>query len=124
MFKLRRVNIEGSKELFTRIRDFVIFLKKTLPVREVYLFGSFAKNEIHEGSDIDLLIIGDFKERFFDRIGNILDLTDLPIEPLVYTTEEFEELKQSENPFITGVLKTAIRLDDKRGKYHAENNHP
>jgi hypothetical protein len=74
MFKLRRVNIEGSKELFTRIRDFVIFLKKTLPVREVYLFGSFAKNEIHEGSDIDLLIIGDFKERFFDRIGNILDL--------------------------------------------------
>ena len=113
MFKLRRVNIEGSKELFTRIRDFVIFLKKTLPVREVYLFGSFAKNKIHEGSDIDLLIIGDFKERFFDRIGNILDLTDLPIEPLVYTTEEFEELKQSENPFITGVLKTAIRLDDK-----------
>jgi len=113
MSTLRRIDIAHSQELFTKIRDFVSLLKKELLVGEVYLFGSFAKNEIHEGSDIDLLIIGDFKERFFDRIGKILDLTDLPIEPLVYTTEEFEELKQSGNPFITGVLKTAIRLDDK-----------
>jgi len=43
--------------------------------------------------------------------GKVLDLTDIPIEPLVYTTEEFEELKTSNNPFITEVLKTAIRLD-------------
>lgn len=40
----------------------------------------------------------------------ILDLTYLPIEPLVYTIEEFEELKNSGNPFITEVLKTAIRI--------------
>jgi len=113
MYTLRRVNIEESKALFTRIRDFVSFLKKELPVRDVYLYGSFAKNEIHEGSDIDLLIIGDFKERFVDRIGKILDLTDLPIEPLVYTPKEFEELRQSENPFIAEVLKTAMLLDDK-----------
>jgi len=30
--------------------------------------------EIHEGSDIDLLIAGDFSERFFEKIGKILDL--------------------------------------------------
>jgi uncharacterized protein len=113
VYKFRRVNIEESKELFTRIKDFVSFLKKELPVRDIYLYGSFARNEIHEGSDIDLLIIGDFKEKFVDRIGKILDLTDLPIEPLVYTPKEFDELLQSQNPFITEVLKTAIRLDDK-----------
>jgi len=79
-------------------------------VTEVYLYGSFAKGEIHEGSDMDLLIIGDFSERFFDRIGKILDLTELPIEPLVYTVEEFEEFKKSQNPFIMEVLKTAVKI--------------
>ncbi|GBE06051.1 MAG TPA: nucleotidyltransferase domain-containing protein [Nitrospirae bacterium] len=111
MYKLRRVNIEQSKDLLNELRVFAIRLKKNLPVREVYLYGSFAKGEIHEGSDIDLLIVGDFNERFFDRIGKILDLTDLPIEPLVYTMGEFEELKNSQNPFITEILKTAIRLE-------------
>lgn len=110
MYKLCRVNIEQSKELLNKIRIFTEELKKVLPVKEVYLYGSFAKDEIHEGSDIDLLIIGDFKERFFDRVGKVLELTDLPIEPLVYTVKEFEELKNSKNPFITEVLKTAIRL--------------
>lgn len=110
MYKLCRVDIKHSEDLINEIRDFANELKKVFPVKEIYLYGSFAKGEIHEGSDIDLLIIGDFKERFFDRIGKILDLTDLPIEPLVYTVEEFKELKNSQNPFITEVLKTAIRL--------------
>jgi len=111
VYKLCRVNIEHSKELIEELRKFVKKLKKELPVKEVYLYGSFARGEIHEGSDIDLLIVGEFRERFFDRIGTILDLTELPIEPLVYTAEEFEELKTSVNPFITEVLRTAKRLD-------------
>lgn len=110
MYKLCRVNIENSEDLLNEIRAFAGRLKESLPVREVYLYGSFAKGEVHEGSDIDLLIIGDFTERFFDRIGKILDLTDLPIEPLVYTVDEFEEFKKSQNPFILEILKTAILL--------------
>lgn len=66
--------------------------------------------EIHEGSDTDLIIVGDFKERFFERIGRILDPTDLPMEPHVYTVEEFKQLKDSQNPFVAEVLKTAKRL--------------
>ncbi len=111
MYKLCRVDIERSKEILDKVKIFTRKLKKNLPVTEVYLYGSFAKGEIHEGSDIDLIIVGDFKERFFDRIGKVLDLTELPIEPLVYTNEEFEDLKNSQNPFITEVLKTAVRLD-------------
>jgi hypothetical protein len=79
-------------------------------VREVYLFGSFARGEVHEGSDVDLMIIGDFTGRIFDRIGMVLDMTELPIEPLVYTPAELEEMKASGNPFITEVLRTALRL--------------
>ncbi|MDI6714655.1 MAG: nucleotidyltransferase domain-containing protein [Thermodesulfovibrio sp.] len=110
MYKLCRINLEHSKEIINKVKELVSEMKIKLPVKEVYLYGSFAKNEIHEGSDIDLIIIGDFKERFFDRIGKILELTDLPIEPIVYTPEEFDELNKSQNPFITEVLKTAIKL--------------
>jgi hypothetical protein len=111
VYKLCRVDIERSEDLLNEIKIFAGELKKNLSVKEVYLYGSFAKGEIHEGSDMDLLIIGDFSERFFDRIGRILDLTDLPVEPIVYTVEEFDELKKSQNPFIMEILKTGIRLD-------------
>jgi len=110
MYKLCRINPEHSKEVIDKLKELVSEMKRRLPVKEVYLYGSFAKNEIHEGSDLDLLIIGDFKERFFERIGKILELTDLPIEPIVYTPEEFDELMKSQNPFITEILKTAIKL--------------
>jgi len=46
--------------------------------------GNYEWSCFYEGSDIDLLIIGQLEERLFDRIGKILDLTDLPIELFVY----------------------------------------
>jgi len=76
---------------------------------DVYLYGSFATGEIHEGSDIDLIIVGDFKERFFDRIGKILELTDLPIEPLVYTRAEFDKMMRG-NLFLNEIFKYARKM--------------
>ena len=92
------------------MKEFANRLKETLPVTEVYLYGSVARGEVHEGSDIDLIIVGDFKERMFERIGKVLELTDLPIEPLVYTEEEWKALKGESNPFIKAALKETIRL--------------
>jgi len=76
--------------------------EEKMPIKEVYFYDPFARGEIHEevheGSDIDLIIIGNFKERLFDRIGKVLDLTDLPIEPLVYTEEGFRQMIREGNP--------------------------
>jgi len=83
--RLRRIDIGRSKDILDELKAFAKRLTKELPVREVYLYGSFARGEIHEGSDIDLIVVGDFTERLFERIGKILDLTDLPVEPLAYT---------------------------------------
>jgi predicted nucleotidyltransferase len=110
MPKLVRVNIERLEEYYEGLTRFVRELKATLPVEEVWLHGSFARGEVHEGSDIDLIIVGDFKERFHERIGRILALTDLPIEPLVYTRQEFEAMKQEGNPLIKEVLATGKAL--------------
>lgn len=110
MPKLCRVNIERSEEIFEALRAFVKQLKEKLPVEEVYLYGSFARGEIHEGSDIDLVIIGNFSESFFRRIGRVLEMTDLPVEPLVYNRDEFERMVRDKNPLILEVLKTGKKL--------------
>lgn len=108
MYKLCRIDIEKREKVYEELEAFVKRLRSVYTIYHIYLFGSAAQNALHEGSDIDLIIVGDFKERFFQRIASILALTSLPIEPLVYTKEEFEEMKQ--DPFLQGVLEESIGL--------------
>ena len=66
--------------------------------KHVILFGSRAKGEAREDSDIDLILVSDqFKDvRFADRIARFL-IEIRPrreVEPLCYTPEEFEELRK------------------------------
>lgn len=110
MPKLCNIHIEERERTLKELKIFVDKLKKRFSTKEVYLYGSFAKDEVHEGSDIDLIIVGDFKGRIFARIDAVLKLTDLPIEPLVYTPVEFERMKRSGNPFIKGAIATGKRL--------------
>ncbi|MHA1196719.1 MAG: nucleotidyltransferase domain-containing protein [Promethearchaeota archaeon] len=110
MYKLCRIDIENLEEIHKKLNVFINKLKKLFKIQDIYLYGSFYTGKIHEGSDIDLIIVGDFNERFFERIGKILSLTDLPIEPLVYTKQEFEELIRSKNPFILEIIKNSRKL--------------
>jgi len=108
MHKLCRIDIEKREEVYQELETFVKRVRSLYTIYHVYLFGSAAENALHEGSDIDVIIVGDFKERFFQRIANMLAITSLPVEPLVYRKEEFEEMKQE--PFIQEILKNAQEL--------------
>lgn len=108
MLRLRNIDIEYRQEIYKRLNKFVCRLKEKFVINAIYLYGSFAKGEIHEGSDIDLVIVGNFKGRIFERIDEVLKLTELPIEPLVYTKEEFSRLKNT--PFLREIIKTAKLL--------------
>ena len=79
-------------------------------ISAIILYGSFARGDFHEGSDVDLIVVGDFRERPHRRAATILDLTDLPIEPICYIEEEFAELVRSKNPFIREALAEGIRV--------------
>ncbi len=113
MHKICRIDIGRSKELFGKIDSFVDKLTSHINIKKVYLFGSMARNDFNEGSDIDLAIIGDFKERFLDRSDKILEMTELPIELLCYTEKEFEEMRIKGNPFIKEILKGRILFSSK-----------
>ena len=109
MLKLCNINIEHSKEIYKRLNKFIKKLREKFSIKEIYLYGSSAKGILHEGSDIDLVIVGNFNGRIFNRIEEIFKLTDLPVEPLVYTPEEFQQMKKH-NPFIKEVIKTGHKL--------------
>ena len=69
--------------------------------QKVILFGSFARGDCHATSDLDLLIIKDAECPFIEWIGDVLALCDytISLEPLVYTPEEFERMREEGYPF-------------------------
>lgn len=107
MLKLRRVDIERSEEIFRKIDEYVEEVVKSLNPYLVILFGSFATGDINEGSDIDTLVVADFKESFLDRIKKLVDLNKfrIPVEPVGYTLKEFKEMKKRKNAFIMEVVE-------------------
>lgn len=108
MHKLCRVNLEDREKIYEQLRQFARLLKTKHKVKKVYLYGSFARGDFNEGSDIDLIIVGEFDGKMPQRINKILDLTSLPVEPLVYSEAEFEQMK--ERAFLEEVLATAKEL--------------
>jgi len=114
MHQLCRLDLSRGKTLYRELGVELRALAQQLRTRyrasKILAFGSYARHELNEGSDIDLLIVGEFTERFHKRIGAVLDLTELPIEPLCYTEAEFEQLVRAKNPFITAVLEEAVEL--------------
>ncbi|MEA1905905.1 MAG: nucleotidyltransferase domain-containing protein [Euryarchaeota archaeon] len=92
------------------MRLFAKEVRKKHDVHKIIVFGSFVRKDLNEGSDIDIIIVGDFKERFHKRIATILDLTDLPIEPLCYTIKEFDRMIDEENLFIEAAVRGGVLI--------------
>ena len=107
-----RKSFVRDEKIGRQIRRLVRRVVSRLKPDKVFLFGSFARGDYNEASDVDLLVVGDFQGRFFDRIGKVLELNDtsLSVEPLVYTREEFEKMLRNKNPFLSHVLKEAVAL--------------
>ena len=77
------------------------------PVEQILLFGSAARGEQDEASDVDLIVIKRTSERFHQRILDV-PLLPVPADVFVYTPEEFAEMREHENPFILSALEDAV----------------
>jgi len=106
------INRESNKI----VKRFINLIINKFNLKKVIIFGSFARGDYHKGSDLDLIIVGEFKERFIDRIGKIIELndSDLEIDAMVYTEEEFQKMIQERRPFIEQVLEEGIVVYEKR----------
>lgn len=89
-------------------------IERHLPIREVYLFGSYADGTANNDSDIDIAIVSDgFRGiRYFDRqtIHHLIkkDLLkvyfNLELHP--FKTEDFTP----DNPFVEEILRTGKKI--------------
>ena len=76
----------------------------------VYLFGSWARGEADELSDLDLVVIKTTSAPFFSRLREVAKL--LPtgmgsLDVLVYTPEEFAAMRRDGNAFAEMIAEEA-----------------
>ena len=88
------------------INEIVNIINKSGPAEKIILFGSHARGDADEYSDLDLIIIRKTEKQFIDRLAEV---PSLPIhaDVFVYTPEEFSQMKENENPFIMSALEHA-----------------
>ncbi len=99
--KIRGIIIEFGRQL----------KKNNIPVDFLMLFGSYAKGNFHEDSDLDIAVIspGFGKNRLFERIHlmNISAKIDSRIEPHPISTKDW---KEGWKEMVCEINKTGIRI--------------
>jgi len=82
------------------------FLEKFNGISHAFIYGSFAKGEEKEDSDIDLLIIGEVNEdKLIEVISKLERKLQREINYAIYEKEDFSKKKKEDNSFILDILK-------------------
>lgn len=98
-----------SKERFNKeIQNIVKRIIKIYKPEKIILFGSLAKGNLNEGTDIDLFIIKeDIPEIGVDRIRQLERLIKykLATDFIIYKSKEVEQRLKLGDPFVTSIVK-------------------
>ena len=88
-----------DRETDATMKRFAGSLKKRMHVERLILFGSRARGDHFVQSDFDVVVVSDdfAGMRFPSRGARLLELWDsnLDLEPLCYTRDEWERLKNN-----------------------------
>lgn len=94
-----------------------ILIREYAPEKLV-LFGSVAQGEIHEWSDLDLVVIKRTEKPLLERIEEVLRLVrpQVGLDVLVYTPEELESLVDERRVFVLDeiIYKGAVAYERRR----------
>ncbi len=91
-------------------------IKEDYYPEKIILFGSYASGHPTRGSDIDLLIIKNTKDRLVDRITQIykiLDIKRVDLSPFVLTPEEIRQRIEMGDQFFKEILSKGEVLYEK-----------
>jgi len=84
--------------------------ENNIPIKQAILFGSYARGNYHEWSDVDLALVSDIFEgnRIDDRskIRRITLRVSSDIEVLPYRPQDFN----SDDPFVKEIMETGVRI--------------
>lgn len=98
----------AQKEESDRRIDMAVDALAGYDPERIYLFGSFARNEDDELSDLDLVVIKKTTLPFFERMREAAKFLPFEIgsfDLFVYTPEEFSSMQKNGNAFIETLLE-------------------
>jgi predicted nucleotidyltransferase len=82
--------------------------------RKAIVFGSVARGEADEWSDLDLVIVADTPRPFLERYQDFEGIYDVwrRLDLLIYTPGEFAQMVQDGRPFIEQVLREGVVIHE------------
>lgn len=87
--------------------------------QKAYVYGSVARGEQDEASDVDLVLIRETRAAFFDRIREVMKLVGElgAVDLLIYTPAELTELvEQRRSGFLEQVLTRGVAIEGTQGR--------
>ncbi len=89
-----------------KVRQVVEELKPYYP-QQIILFGSAARGEMDEYSDLDFVVIKTTDQPWLDRLKTVALLCHVPgaIDFFVYTPEEWQRMQETGSAFAEQVLR-------------------
>jgi len=104
--KMRPAGRPDVEEILRRV---VEKIRRDYDPEKIILFGSYARGEPSEDSDIDLFIVKETDKRPIDRFVEVSEITyerglKAIISPLIYTPEEVQERLDLGDDFVEEVL--------------------
>ena len=93
---------ERQAKLNTALDQILRALITNYQPEKVILFGSMARSDVSEWSDVDLVIVKETPLPFLQRSKAValLCLVPVSVDYLVYTPDEFDQMVAERNPFI------------------------
>jgi len=98
-----------DQRIINTIKQYIKSIPKEYGIKKVFLFGSFARGNEKDGSDIDVALIFENMSDFYATQRDLMKLRrgiDLRIEPHPIKSENFN----SSNPFAHEIDKTGIEI--------------
>jgi len=98
-----------NQSIIETAERFTMLIPSNLKVKKAYLFGSYAKGNEHEESDIDIALVLSNMSDFFETQMQLMRIRrniDLRIEPHPIIETEFNDT----NPFALEIQSTGIEL--------------
>jgi predicted nucleotidyltransferase len=115
LFRLNRDSpiVEELRRIFLKTESFGRFIRDNLEevwnIRFALIYGSFARGEESEGSDVDLLVVGDVDERrmlsIFDKVEERMGRE---VNYIAWTVAEFEEKVRERVPLLDEIVSSPV----------------
>lgn len=97
-----------EEKVLTAAREYAAAVRKTMDVRNIFLYGSHAKGTAKENSDIDIAVVADqVPGDYLDTMVSLWQLTnnvDESIEPVLLLSSD------DESGFLDTVRRTGIAI--------------